>query len=127
LVNAIRTIFQNNNCAHVSAPAGSAAFYRGGETMHRLFKLNCRKSEVKLFAEEDLVQKTGMAFQLKWNLEIILLPPSLCPGVPNSLLSKVRSQIATNGAHHFITTSETTMELQQIMHNTNKKNNFDNC
>jgi len=40
LVTVIRQILQDNNSVHVIAPTGAAAFNVGGQTIHRLFKIN---------------------------------------------------------------------------------------
>jgi GTPase Era involved in 16S rRNA processing len=42
LVACIRKIFNDNNSAFVTAPAGAAAYNVGGSTMHREFKINVR-------------------------------------------------------------------------------------
>ena len=40
LVTVIRQIFQHNNAVHVVAPTGAAAFNVGGQTIHRLLRVN---------------------------------------------------------------------------------------
>ena len=68
IVNTFRTIFSRNDVVHIAAPTGCAANNVNGQTVHRLFKINCKNPYQDLSA----TGKEFMTSMFKHTLAIII-------------------------------------------------------
>jgi ATP-dependent DNA helicase PIF1 len=94
-VRVMRTMFKNNNSVHVSAPTGSAAFNVGGETLHRIFRANCKKMEQELSHRE----KEELIFKLYNTIALFLDERSMIAKLLLGCAEKYSAQTAHGGGH----------------------------